>query len=85
MKKLITGVIVAAALAVPATPAFAIHDGVMPFVGDCTHPNPGNSQAIGSPATGKANTGHVNTNVLGPLFRAKIEAGFAPRCHFGQN
>ena len=26
-KKLITGAIVAAALAVPATPAFAIHDG----------------------------------------------------------
>jgi len=35
MKKLITGAIVAAALAVPATPAFAIHHGSLEFVPEC--------------------------------------------------
>jgi type 1 fimbria pilin len=76
MRKMLLAGVVAAALAVPA-PAFAIHDGVMPFVGNCTD-NPGNSQAIGSPATGHANTGHVNTDVLGPLFSTKEP----PPCHF---
>ena len=74
MRKLIAGAIVAAALTVPATPAFAIHDGVMPFVGNCT---PENSQAIGQPATGHANTAHVNQAVLGPLFSTKEP----PPCH----
>ena len=74
-KKLFAGVIVLA-LAVPA-PAFAIHDGVMPFVSDCAD-GPGNSQAIGQPATGKANTGRVNAEVLGPLFDTKSP----PPCHF---
>ena len=48
MKKLITGAIVAAALAVlvPATPAFAIHHGTLPFVPECaTSPN-----SLGVPA-----------------------------------
>ena len=49
MKKLITGAIVAAALAVPATPAFAIHDPDVPGE-NCSRHAPGNSQAIGHPA-----------------------------------
>jgi hypothetical protein len=65
MRKLITGVIVIAALAVPATPAFAIHDGRLTFVSGppgsvgvgCT---PDNAEAIGHPATGKANTAFSN-------------------------
>ena len=36
MKKLITGAIVAAALAVPATPAFAIHDHGVPGENCCS-------------------------------------------------
>jgi len=83
-KKLLGGVIVAAALTVPATPAFAIHDGVLEFVSGppnssevgCT---PDNARAIGHPATGKANTAFVNTNVL-PFHN------FAdPNCRFGRD
>ena len=36
MRKLITGAIVAAALAIPATPAFAIHDPNVP-AGECAN------------------------------------------------
>jgi hypothetical protein len=43
-KKLITGAIVAAALAVPATPAFAIHDGTGMPGAVCSNPD---SQAVG--------------------------------------
>jgi hypothetical protein len=57
-KKLITGAIVAAALAVPATPAFAIHDGTGMPGAVCSNPN---SQAVGHPATGLANTAFSNT------------------------
>ena len=46
MKKLITGAIVAAALAVSATPAFAIHHGKLPFVVACAH----SDNALGVPA-----------------------------------
>lgn len=47
MKKLITGVAIAAAAAlVPAAPAFAIHDPNVP-AGECAAPN---SQAVGHPA-----------------------------------
>lgn len=46
MRKLIAGAIVAAALAVPATPAFAIHDPVVP-AGVCAADG---SQAVGHPA-----------------------------------
>ncbi len=46
MKKLITGVVVAAALAVPATPAFAIHDPFVP-AGDCAN----SDAAVGIPST----------------------------------
>ena len=45
MKKLITGVIVAAALAVPATPAFAIHDPNVP-AGVCAN----SVNAVGIPS-----------------------------------
>jgi hypothetical protein len=79
MKKLITGAIVAAALAVPATPALAIHDTTGMPGALCSNPN---SQAVGHPATGKANTAHVNQNVLDPLFTAKRLAGFNPPCRF---
>lgn len=58
MKKLITGAIVAAALAVPATPAFAIHDGTGMPGAVCSNPG---SQAVGHPATGHAQTAFSNT------------------------
>jgi len=45
MKKLITGAIVAAALAVPATPAFAIHDGTDMPGAVCSNPD---SRAVGN-------------------------------------
>jgi hypothetical protein len=57
MRKLIAGVIVVAALAVPAAPAFAIHDPNVP-AGVCSNPD---SQAVGHPATGLANTAFSNT------------------------
>jgi hypothetical protein len=83
MRKLITAVIAAAALAIPATPAFAIHDGVLEFVSGppgsvgvgCT---PDTAQAIGHPATGKANTGFANT-----ILRERNDAH--PNCRFGRN
>jgi hypothetical protein len=45
MRKLITAAIVAAALAVPATPAFAIHDPNVP-AGDCAN----SDAAVGIPS-----------------------------------
>jgi hypothetical protein len=45
MRKLIVGLIVAAAMAVPATPAFAIHHGVLGFVPECAQ----SDQALGGP------------------------------------
>jgi len=73
MKKLIAGVIVVAALAVPATPAFAIHDGTGMPGAVCSDPD---SQAVGHPATGLANTAFSNT-VLADRNHAD------PSCHFG--
>jgi hypothetical protein len=58
MKKLITGAIVAAALAVPATPAFAIHDGTGMPGAVCSNPDSravGNNPNPGSPPTGFSN------------------------------
>jgi hypothetical protein len=86
MRKLITGVIVAAALAVPATPAFAIHDPDVPGE-NCSGPSPGNSQAIGHPATsvlqgtpaGAPNPGNSGFGV------AQHVTNVSPPCHFGQN
>ena len=75
MKKLITGAIVAAALAVPATPAFAIHDGTGMPGAVCSNPD---SQAVGHPATGKANTAFSNTILA-------VHNNASPRCHFGQD
>ena len=58
MRKLITGVAVAAAVAVvPAIHAFAIHDPNVP-AGVCSNPD---SEAVGHPATGLANTAFSNT------------------------
>jgi hypothetical protein len=57
MKKLITGAIVASALAVPATPAFAIHDGTGMPGAVCSNPD---SEAVGHPATGKTHNQHSN-------------------------
>lgn len=58
MRKLITGVVIGAAVAlVPAAPAFAIHDPNVP-AGVCSNPD---SEAVGHPATGKANTAFSNT------------------------
>ena len=62
-KKLITAAIVVAALAVPATPAFAIHDGTGMPGATCS---PDNSQAVGHPAAsnpvGGPNLGVSNTD-----------------------
>jgi hypothetical protein len=58
MQKLITGVIVAAALAVLATPAFAIHDGTRMPGAVCSNPDSkavGNNPNPGSPPTGFSN------------------------------
>jgi hypothetical protein len=58
MRKLLTGVIVGVALAVvPAVPALAIHDPNVP-AGVCSNPD---SEAVGHPATGLANTAFSNT------------------------
>jgi hypothetical protein len=60
MKKLITGAIVAAALAVPATPALAIHDPFVP-AGVCSDPD---ASAVGQPkAHGGVNPGDPNRGV----------------------
>jgi hypothetical protein len=59
MRKLIVGLIVCAALAVPA-PAFAIHDIFGSPAAVCA---PAHSQAVGHPAIGKADLGNSN-NVL---------------------
>ncbi|HLM31019.1 MAG TPA: hypothetical protein VK326_05105 [Solirubrobacterales bacterium] len=58
MRKLIAAAIVTAALAVPATPAFAIHDRTGMPGAVCSNPA---SQAVGHPATGHANTAFSNT------------------------
>ena len=57
MRKLFVGMIVAAGVLVPAAPAFAIHDPNVP-AGICSNPD---SEAVGHPATGKANTAFSNT------------------------
>jgi hypothetical protein len=72
-KKLITGAIVAAALAVPATPAFAIHDPFVP-AGDCA---PEHSKAVGHGTDGhpnQPNRGVSNTFAL-PKAAAANEQG----------
>ncbi len=72
MRKLITGVvIVAAALLVPAAPAFAIHDPNVP-ASVCSNPD---SEAVGHPATGKANTAFSNTVIA-------QHNNASPSCHF---
>ena len=81
MRKLITGAIVAAALAVPATPAFAIHDPFVP-AGDCAN----SDAAVGIPST--TNPGAVlehrdlstvNNDVL--LVHNKWADTSGPSCH----
>ena len=73
MRKLILGVIAAVALAVPAAPAFAIHDPNIP-AGVCSNPA---SEAVGHPATGKANTAFSNT-VLQVRNNANPHCALAP-------
>ena len=74
MRKLIvSGLIVSAALAVPAAPAFAIHDPNVP-AGFCSNPD---SEAVGHPATGKANTAFSNT-VIAEHNNASPPCRFAP-------
>jgi hypothetical protein len=71
MKRLIVGaVIAAAAVLVPAAPAFAIHDPNVP-AGFCSNPH---SQAVGHPATGKANTAFSNTVIA-------LHNNADPPCH----
>jgi hypothetical protein len=66
-------VIVIGALAVPATPAFAIHDPNVP-AGVCSNPE---SEAVGHPATGKANTAFSNTVIA-------EHNNASPNCHFAR-
>jgi hypothetical protein len=72
-KLIVAGVLAAAALAVPAAPAFAIHDPNVP-AGVCSNPD---SEAVGHPATGKANTAFSNT-VLAEHNNASPPCTFAP-------
>jgi hypothetical protein len=81
MRKLIAGVIVAAALAVPAAPAFAIHDPFVP-AGDCAN----SDAAVGIPSAtnpGKVlehrDLSSVNNDVL--LVHNKWAATAGPPCH----
>jgi hypothetical protein len=60
MRKLITGAIVAAALAIPATPAFAIHDGTGMPGATCSNSD---SNAVGHPAPGAGNPDTPNLGV----------------------
>lgn len=70
MRKKLIGVVIVLALAVPAS-AFAIHDPNVP-AGFCSNPD---SEAVGHPATGLANTAFSNT-VLALVNNA------SPPCHF---
>jgi hypothetical protein len=73
-RTLIAGVvIVVGALAVPAAPAFAIHDPNVP-AGVCSNPD---SQAVGHPATGKANTAFSNTVIA-------EHNNASPKCRFAR-
>jgi hypothetical protein len=73
-RTLIAGVvIVVGALAVPAAPAFAIHDPNVP-AGVCSNPE---SEAVGHPATGKANTAFSNTVIA-------EHNNASPNCSFGR-
>ena len=72
MRKLPAGAVVAAALVVvPAVPAFAIHDPNVP-AGTSADPD---SEALGHPATGKANTAFSNTVIA-------EHNNASPRCAF---
>jgi hypothetical protein len=69
MRKLIAGAVVAAALAVPATPAFAIHDPNVP-AGSCAHSpsavgTPGGGANPGSPDLGVSNAMIIEHNPWG--------------------
>jgi hypothetical protein len=79
MRKLITGAIVAAALAVPATPAFAIHDPFGPPAGECAN----SDSAIGTPGGG-ANPGSPNLGVSNTVLpgAAGAHAQGGAHCHF---
>jgi hypothetical protein len=79
MKNKLVGMIVAAALALPATPAFAIHDPNVP-AGVCSNPD---SQAVGHPAADV-----LNGTPAGPVPNpGRSEQGLAhndasPNCRF---
>ena len=78
-KKLLGGVIVAAALAVPATPAFAIHDGTAMPGATCSNPD---SRAVGN----NPNPGSPNTAFSNGILRQHnpwVVAERVPPCRFG--
>jgi hypothetical protein len=92
MRKLITGAIVAAALAVPATPAFAIHDPNVPAgtdVGTAEMPSKGCSatgaQAVGdrSRRTDHGNQMKPNTDFSNSILVQHNNAN--PPCHNDPN
>ena len=60
-RKLIAGAIVAAALAVPATPAFAIHDPFGPPAGACANSTAAIGNTPSPPNPGSPNLGVSNT------------------------
>ena len=80
MRKLIVGAIVAAALTVPATPAFAIHDGTAMPGAVCSNPDSravGNNPNPGSPPTGFSN------GILEQHNKWAAEGAPHPPCRFG--
>jgi hypothetical protein len=83
MKKLITGAIVAAALAVPATPAFAIHDPNVPAGTDVANKgcSAAGSQAVGdaSRRTDVGNQDKPNTDFSNSVLIEHNNAD--PPCH----
>ena len=81
MRKLITGAIVAAALAAPATPAFAIHDATGMPGAVCSNPD---SNAVGHGTANnpdqQPNTGVSNTRA-GMAGHNPHVGGDAPSCN----
>jgi hypothetical protein len=81
MRRLIAGVIVAAGLAVPATPAFAIHDGTHMPGATCSNPD---SRAVGNnPNPGSPNLGVSNTLAGMAGHNKWAREDLVPPCHFG--
>jgi hypothetical protein len=78
MRKLITGVIVAFALAVMATPAFAIHHGshlgtFVPFCAQSSNAIGGNAHADANANKGRSNSFGLTHNHASPRCRGLVD------------